>query len=225
MRIYTKSVLLWDDSRQRYVTDEAESEWYEYSGPVALCKGDSTAKAAEQQQASFNAQLMSIFQQQFGKQSAIMDYLKGKMQPIIDAGGTGYSDDALAAMRASATDTLSNEYQNAQKALQTKEFADGGRDLPSGTSAQLDEALFNAEASDKAAAGNNITLANENLKQQNYWNAINVLSGVGAQFNPLGYASAATAGGNTVANLSQAYTASNQSQLLGALGGLPSIDK
>jgi hypothetical protein len=79
MRIYTKSVLLWDDSRQRYVTDEAESEWYEYSGPVALCKGDSTAKAAEQQQASFNAQLMSIFQQQFGKQSAIMDYLKGKI--------------------------------------------------------------------------------------------------------------------------------------------------
>jgi hypothetical protein len=42
--------------------------------------------------------------------------------------------------------------------------------------------------------------------------------------NPLGYANSATAGGNTVANLSQAYTNSQQSgwlnAALGALGGV-----
>ncbi len=48
-----------------------------------------------------------------------------------------------------------------------------------------------------------------------------VLSGniVNSQ-NPLGYAGAATSGSNAVAGLSQAVTASNQSQLLGALGGI-----
>ena len=38
MRIYTRSVSVWDEAQQRYVTDEAESEWFEYAGPVAECK-------------------------------------------------------------------------------------------------------------------------------------------------------------------------------------------
>ena len=220
MRIYTKTVSMWDESRQRYVTDEAESEWYEYEGPVALCKGDDTAKAAEQQQMNFNSQLMAIFQQQFAKQSAVLDFLKGKLQPMIDK-PTGYSPEALTTMRTSATDTLSDAYQNAQRALQNKEFTQGGRDLPSGINDQIDAALLTAEAKDKANAQNTITLNDENLKQSNYWNAMNVLSGnVASQFNPLGYAGAATSGSNAVAGLSQAVTNSQQTGLGALFGGL-----
>src|SRR5258708_2676650 len=85
---------VWNDNGQ-LVTIGLWPVWYNDDAPVARLKGDSTAKAAEQQQAAFNAQLMSIFQQQFGRQSAIFDYLKGKMQPMID-NPTGYSDEALA---------------------------------------------------------------------------------------------------------------------------------
>lgn len=191
----------------------------EYSGPWDRCKGDSTAQAAEQQQSQFNSQLMSIFQQQFGQQSQILNYLKGKLEPMID-NPTGYSPEALATMRTSATDTLSDQYQNAQKALQGQEFTNGSRDLPSGTNDQLNEALLNAEAKDKANAQDTITLNDENLKQSNYWNAMNVLSGnVASQFNPLGYAGAATSGSNAVAGLSNAVTNSNQTGLMGLLGG------
>src|SRR6266700_4381114 len=214
MRIYTRVVF---DSEWNRI--EAECEFYEYDGPIALCKGDSTAKAAEQQQAAFNAQLMTIFQSQFAKQNSILDYITPKMQSIID-NPSGYSPEALAAMRANSIDNLSNQYQSAQKALNAKELSGGGAELPSGVNAQLDEALFNAEASDKAGAENNITLSNEQLKQANYWNALSVLSGNAAQINPLGYASAATTGGNTVANLSQAYTASQGPGLMGLLGGV-----
>jgi hypothetical protein len=49
---------------------------------------------------------------------------------------------------------------------------------------------------------------------------VNALNGVAAEENPLGYASASSTAGGTVAGLSQAVTASNQSQLLGALGGI-----
>ena len=211
--------MIWDEFRKEYIRTGVWPVWYNDDAPVARLKGDSTAKAAEQQQAAFNAQLMSIFQQQFGRQSAIFDYLKGKMQPMID-NPTGYSPEALAAMRTSATDQLSNGYQNAQKALQTREFADGGRDLPSGVNAQLDSSLLTAEAADKSNAQNNITLANENLKQQNYWNALNVLNGVAVQENPLGYANSATAGSGAVANLSNAFTASQGPGWGSILGGV-----
>lgn len=65
-----------------------------------------------------------------------------------------------------------------------------------------------------------ITLSNEQLKQNNYWNALGVLSGNAQMSNPLGYAGTATSAGTHVAQLSQAVTASQQSQLLSTLGGL-----
>lgn len=216
MRYYTKIEYVWDGSGYTLVGISP----VEYTGEFALLKGDSTAKAAEQQQAAFNSQLMSIFQQQFNKQSAVLDFLKGKLQPLIE-NPTGYSPEALAAMRTQADDTLSNEYQHAQQALQNKEFTQGGRDLPSGVNDQIDAALLTAEAKDRANAQNTITLNDENLKQSNYWNALNVLSGnVASQFNPLGYAGAATSGSNSVANLSQAVTASQGPGFGSILGGL-----
>lgn len=196
-----------------------EWEGYDYSGPIDECKGDPTAKAAEQQQLAFNTQLMSIFQQQFSKQSAITDYLTAKMKPIIDAGGTGLSPEALTAMRTSATDTISTQYNNAQKALNAHLTQAGESGMPSGVTAQLDAALLQQQASETGQTQNQITLSNEQLKQQNYWNATNVLNGQAATMNPLGYAGTATQGGDTVANLSQAVTAANKSGLLGALGG------
>lgn len=198
---------------------------HEYNGPIALCKGDSTAKAAEQQQLQFDSQLMAIFQQQFGKQSQVFDYLKSKMQPMIEK-PTGLSAEGLAAARTSATDQLSQEYQNAQRALNAKMASSGESTLPSGVGAQLNEVLLNAEAADKATAQNQITMQNEQLKQNNYWNAVNALNGVGAQFNPLGYANSATSGSGAVAGLSNAVTAANGpgiGQILGgAVGGVVS---
>ena len=213
MRIATKVV--WDIETGKVL----EREEYEYFGPVELCKGDDTAKQAEQQQMQFDSQLMSIFQQQFGKQSAVFDYLKGKMQPMID-NPTGLSPEGLAAARTSNTDQFSAAYQNAQKALNAKMAASGESQLPSGVGAQLNEALLNAEAADKATGQNQITMQNEQLKQQNYWNAVNALNGVATQENPLGYANSATAGSGAVSSLSQAVTASSGPTLGSIIGGV-----
>jgi hypothetical protein len=214
----------WSEMIDRYLREER---------PVSGGKGDQVAKQSEilsqenmQQQMAFSKQLVDVFNKQYADQKGVLDYLKGKVQPMID-NPKGYSPEALAAMRTSATDTTSAAYQNAQKALQASRFAAGGRDLPSGVDAQLNAALLQSEASDKAAQQNDITVRDENLKQGNMWNAINVLSGTAAQFNPQSYAGASTGAsgaasgaGNTTANLSQAYTASTQSQLMGVLGGV-----
>jgi hypothetical protein len=77
-----------------------------------------------------------------------------------------------------------------------------------------------AQAADKANAQNQITLQNENLKQQNYWAAINALSGNAAQVNPLGYSSASTGAANAVTGLSQANTAASGPTFGSILGGV-----
>lgn len=231
MRIHTKLVFQWDGDS--YVLVDENGYEYPDNAPIASCKGDDTAKQSEelsqqnqQSQMDFSKSLMDIFQKQYANNTEVLNYIKGKMQPLID-NPTGYSQDALNAMRTSATDTLSNQYQNAQKTLNSNQFAQGSRDLPSGVSAQLSGSLMASEAADKAGAENNITLQNENMKQQNYWNAMNTLNGVAAAYNPLGYSGAATGAANSAsnaadsaANLSNAYTNSNQSQLMGALGGI-----
>src|SRR5262249_33462669 len=132
----------------------------------------------------------------------------------------GYSPDALAAMKTNATDTIASQYQKAGQAVRNQRFVNGGENLPSGVNDMQDEALAGAQASDTAGALENIDVQNETLKQQNYWNAVNALSGNAAQFNPNGTAANANGAGNTTANLSQAYKASTSSQLLGALGGI-----
>jgi hypothetical protein len=199
-----------------------EHEFYDYHGTVDLCKGDNTLRAQEQQQAAFNTQLQSAFSAQFAQQNGVLQFLQDRLKPMLDH-PTGFSSEAMTALRTQASDNLSNTYQNARAAQQQQAFTLGGRDLPSGVNDQIQGALFQAEAADKANAQNNITLQDEQLKQQNYWNAMGVLSGnVVNAINPLGYAGTANEGGNTVANLGQAYNASRQSQLLGALGGIAS---
>jgi hypothetical protein len=227
MRVTTKYVF-------NIVTGEVlEHEWYEYAGAVELCKGDDTVKAQEQlnyqqsqQQMAFNGQMMDLFKTQFAKQDAISQYLQGVLKPMID-NPQGYSPTALSSMKAQATDTLTNQYENVRKAAQTQQFAQGGRDLPSGVNAQINAGILQGQASDTAGALNGINLQNENLKQANFWNAISGLTGQQSLINPLGYAGAANQGSGTVASLgnsgaalSQAYTASQSSGLLGTvLGG------
>ncbi len=232
-RVWTKVVSQWDDNLGKYVIVEDESESYLYDGPFALAKGDDTAKQSEelsvqnqQQQMDFNNQLMNVFQQQFAQNKNVLNYIQGKMQPMID-NPQGYSQETLNAMRTSSDDQISNQYQSAQQALQRTQFANGSRDLPSGVNDQLDAALLQSEASDKSAAQNNITMQDADLKQQNYWNAVNTLSGVAAQDNPEGYAGAVTnaansasTAGNATSNLSQAVTASEGPTIGGILGGL-----
>jgi hypothetical protein len=122
-------------------------------------------------------------------------------------------------MRTGATDQDTAAFQNAQQTMQGKEAVQSG-DLPSGVNDQLQSALLTNEAAQKSSDQNNITLQNENLKESNYWNAINGLNGVAAQENPLGYAGAATSAAASVAPLSQANTAASGPTFGAILGGV-----
>jgi hypothetical protein len=203
------------------------SEPIPYDGPWGWCGGggDPVAQEQEQAQANFDNQLITIFQSQYATQQSQLNYLNGKMQPIINEGGQGYTPEQLTSMRTEANDTTSAQYQQAQDALNNEvSNASGGSKLTgvSGAVTESDAALLNAEAQSKAGAQENITAQNAQLQQQNYWNAINALNGVAAMENPLGYAGAATNAANSVANNSQANSAAMTAQngWMGMVGGI-----
>lgn len=196
---------------------------YEYCGPIWEFKGDKTAQEAEQNQAAFDQQLMRIFSDQYGKQSQIFNFLTGKMQAAVASGGQGYDPGALTAMRTSATDVNAQQTKNAEQAFANSVAArSGGSKLAGVSGAEASgEATIAAEgAANEANSQNAITLANEQLRQQNYWNATNVLTGQQAVANPLGYSSGATSGTNAVSNASQAVTAAQGPSALQIVGGI-----
>jgi hypothetical protein len=221
--ITTRAYFLWDEKAKRYVMDPATWEGYEYEGPLDLCKGDNTLKAGEAQQMAFNQQLQNAFMAQYGKQSAQIDYLNGILKPMA-ANPTGLSQPALTAMRTSASDTIARAGLNAKSSVAATEAArGGGTGLPSGVEAQLDEGVALNTANQQSAAQNDITRYDESVRQTNFWNAINGLSGNAALMNPQSYAGEANSGSNSLAGLGTAYYNSTQSgwlnAALGALGG------
>lgn len=182
-------------------------------------KGDDEIKAQERMQLGFNNQLKSIFATQFGQQSGILNFLNQKLTGQV-ANPTGLSPTAEAAMRTSATEQAARDFAHAQTATQAGEAARGGSTLPSGVDAQLRAENANAAAAENTTAQTGITMEDQQLKQQNYWNAVSGLSGVAGQENPNAYAGEFNSGSGTVGSLGGAYQSTQQSPVLGVLGGI-----
>jgi len=196
----------------------------EYSGPIALCKGDDTVKAGESSQLGFDQVLQQVFQAQYGSQQAILNYLNPILKGIA-SNPQGVAPGALASMRTSASDSIAREGANAKQAVAATEAArGGGTGLPSGVQAQLDEGVAVNEANQQSQAQNQITQYNEQVRQGNFWNAINGLSGNAAMLNPTAYAGEANSGAGTLANLGQVnYNTQQSGWLNAALGGLGAV--
>jgi hypothetical protein len=211
--------------------------WYEYSGPVALCKHEEEkAQAAAQtqlaqQQAAFYKELQGVFGKQFAGQTQILNFLQDTLKPLIEH-PTGYSATEEAALRTQASETTTGQFESAARNLQERSFILGGRELPSGALLAGLGGLEGMRATTEAGGQREISLQNEALKRQNYWNAVSALGGVAGMQNPLGYSQSATgaggaavAGGQSAYNQWQAYNATTWSTFLGdmakkALGGV-----
>lgn len=182
---------------------------------------------ASQQQLQFDSQLMDLFQKQYANQKSVLDFLQGTLKPIVtrSEAGEGFTPEQEAAMRTSATEGLTNQFENARAALDEKLKTSGDASIASGVTAGLETGLLNEEAKAQAGAQRDITLQNAGLANSNLWNAINALSGNAAQINPLGYSSGATGGSGSIASLGEsqsalqnAITNASNSSFFGKLG-------
>ena len=192
---------------------------YDYTGPVSLCKGDSTAKQSEQQQAAFNQTLRQSFATRFATQNDILSKLNGVFSGIV-ANPQGFTPTTLAALNTNNLENSATDYQNATKAAQASAAAHGGNGLPSGVQAQIAGQLASAGANETAQGQRQIALANADQQQRNFWAALSGETGIANTEDPLGYASGATSGSGAVAGLSKAYTDSKGPGWGSILGGI-----
>lgn len=160
-----------------------EEQGYEYEGQVVLMKASQEEKDAARSSQAFTDTLRSMFQEQFKYQRGIMDTILAKVTPLFQ-NPQGFAPDALAAMRTNASEGITANYDAAQRNFQDRAFVLGGRELPSGALLAGQGAIDLGRARDEAAAQRQITLANEQQKQANFWNAANILNGQVANASP-----------------------------------------
>ena len=86
---------------------------------------DPEQDALEKEEISFDTTLQGIFSQQYAQQSANLQFLNGQLEPEIK-NPTGYTPTQLANLRTNATDTNSEQYQNAEQALNNEVSQNSG---------------------------------------------------------------------------------------------------
>jgi hypothetical protein len=214
MRIYTRIVI---DMATLAVI---ESDWFDYTGPIALCKGDNVANNEEASQANFSNTLQNAFQTNNAAQQNQLNFLNNKMQSAID-NPQGYGASTLASMRAQANDQVSAQDQNVQRAVNNNMASRGGAEaLPSGVSSQINASIASQAAQAGNAAQQGITEQNANLQNQNQWNAVKAEEGVAGMENPEGMAGEDNSAASTVGSLSNAVTQSQGPSIGSILGGV-----
>lgn len=181
--------------------DRYMAEWPVVSGG----KGDGTVKKEEGAQFNFNNTLQQAFGSQFGRQSATFSSLTSQMQNNM-LNPQGFGATGLAALRTGATENAAKATANAQQATNLGIAAKGGSALPSGVNAQLTAQNNVAGGALDANSQNQISVADQELKNQNYWKSADELNNVASMENPNAYAGSANGGSGALAGLSDAYS-------------------
>lgn len=223
MKIYTRLEMVWDGAG--YVPVREESYDCPENG-IAWCKGASAEQTdLAKSQTGFYNTLQKDYATQFGNQSNILQALNASLSPIVAAGPSqfGYSAGQVDGLNSSAIQNTAQSYQNAQRALQNQQAAQGGGNamLPSGVAAQNTAALTSAAANQTSNQLLNIQNAGYAQGNANYNNAVSGMGGVAAQYNPLGYANSSTNAGNSaLTETNLVAKENNDANPWGAVGGL-----
>lgn len=180
-------------------------------------EADPTQVALRDAQAAFTRTIDSSFKTTFANQQQILGFLSAKLQQMI-AHPSGFTPAELTALRTGATDTTAAATANAQKAVAAYGASHGGADLGSGVQAQIQGAVATSGAQELSREKSQITIADAERQQENYWSAINGLTGVGRAYDPTGYASAETSSANATTAASHEVSAEKQTGWQNAFG-------
>jgi hypothetical protein len=189
------------------------------------CSGDTTAKQTEQAQAAFTTTLTGAFKTAFANNQAILDKLTATLTDAIN-NPQGFSPKTLALMKTNASDTVTAQTQNAEKAANAYLASRGGPTLGSGVAAQIQGGIAAAGATETAKELSGIDIQSGLLQNENYWRGISGLTNVANAENPTGLANAETGSANATADLSRAYLASQQadwSNTFGIINGIAGL--
>jgi len=186
---------------------------------VALMNADTAATVTQQQDAALT----------FGEQQSVLNSLNAKMS-YMAANPLGYTPQELHLMTTSVNENTSNAAKAAIGSAAAFGAAHGSADVGGGATGEIAGEIGSQAAQAKAGQLNQISTANQQLKQQNYWKAISGLSAVGSDFGgstgtslsaESGLSGAATGAGEGAVKADLAGT-QKVAGMINAIGGLAS---
>lgn len=175
------------------------------------CSGDPVARNLEQTQAAFTETLNNSYKVTFANQQAVLASVTAQLNNAV-SNPQGFSPKDLATLRTSSTDLTANQFKNAMVTAQTRNAATGGADLGSGVAAGITSDIAAKGAEAQAQNQQQITMANEELKQQNYWKGISGLQTVAGLESPAPVANAGANVANSATNAGNLLLGSQQAQ-------------
>lgn len=180
-------------------------------------EADQSEVALRDAELSFTKTLQASFATTFANQQQILGTLSTALQKQI-ANPQGFTPAEMSALRTGATDTAAVTTANAQKAAAAYSASHGGADLGSGVQSEIQGEIATGGSTQLSQNQNQITVANAQQQQQNYWNAIGGLTQVGAAYDPTGYANASTGAAGATTAASNAISAEQQQGWQNAFG-------
>jgi hypothetical protein len=151
-----------------------DHQFHEYSGTVAECKGDGTAKDQLKRE---NA----IVDKQLAEQQKIRDTITGNFGKYL-SGDIGFSPEQLAALQTQFLNSNDATFNSAAQNIRGAILARGGTDMPiSGDAVRGLSALEGARATSQTSGLTGIRLADFQQALANKFNTGNLYSGQAAQ--------------------------------------------
>jgi hypothetical protein len=180
-------------------------------------KGGS-AKAAAKESQAFTRELRNLFRQQFSHQQEILGFLEKHLMPMLED-PQGFFPGEEAALRTSASERTSLEFDSALRSAQERSFMLGGRELPSGALGAEVAALEGLRAVSESEGQRGIDLAEAQLRRSNFFNAAQLLSGGAAMLDPSNLGQLAVMQGDSAFKQLKATSGSMWGKILGAVAG------
>ena len=152
--------------------------------------------------------LQKDYQSTFANNQQILGNLTTTLNNAI-AKPQGFTSGQMSAMRTGAMDTTANQFSAAKSAAGAAAARYGGG-VASGVTGQLMGGIAAQEAGQESQEQNQITQADAQQKQANYWQGIAGLQGVASAYNPTGYANAATSSSDATTAAAKEVSAEKQ---------------
>lgn len=169
---------------------------YEYDGPVlSFCSSGGevgqTDEALQKSQAAETNTLNNDYATSFAEQQSVLANVNAKLN-YETANPMGYTPQQLATSTTSINENTATAAKHALGSAAAFAATHGGADIGGGAVGEIAGQIGSAAAQSKAQQLAQLSTANQNLKQENFWKGLAGLSGVGSEY---GSASGTAIGG------------------------------
>lgn len=164
-KVYTEIVCSWTG-------EVLKAKWFEYAGPVAVCKGSDVAKKTLEQQTALQQQTLNTLN---AKQKLVQD----SVSKYLTGAGQGFDPQQLALLRSQFLNSNAAQYNQAGRATRTALLRSGSADstVPAGGDyVRGISGLEGAEASNASQGLTNIGLQDLQQALANKFNAVNAIN-------------------------------------------------